>query len=408
MNINLKFLFCFCVCFLSMSPVFSAVGMPGTGMLFILVLLTVCSNQLLLSRAHLSAYLLILLLVASSAVSAVFNDTALPLVFAFYFAFTALAVLQINDSEAYAMVHVASIIFMAFIFMAAIGVVYHLLGGSSFFTLANPDGRDNNFYLSTFSNAETFTIRPSAIYDEPGAFSFFICVLVILRSRLGFNLVGSAVLLLGGLLTQSISHVMFTLLWFLWALQRPDTSSSSIRHTSFHRLIFMLVFVLAGIAIYQSGFLDWALERAIVYYQEPLTNPRQRSLDEISLALAAQPNGVWFGFDSSCVQRTPDCTGLGENPLTPLIYGGLLVSWPYYLFLLLAFAAPFVSRDGLLLIGAVLLLLQRPYLLEFPYSALFALGYVVWFSPSVMKRNIALSESCHIFVGQGEQRPVKL
>lgn len=38
---------------------------------------------------------------------------------------------------------------------------------------------------------------------------------------------------------------------------------------------------------------------------------------------------------------------------------------------------------------AALLLLQRPYLLEFPYSALFALGYVVWFSPMGRSYSIA-------------------
>lgn len=58
-----------------------------------------------------------------------------------------------------------------------------------------------------------------------------------------------------------------------------------------------------------------------------------------------------------------------------------------------------VIRLGFLLcfIVCVLLPIQRPYFLEFPYLALFALGYVIRYFPSVRKQNIDLSDFREIF-----------
>lgn len=378
---RLWWIFCFIVCFFSLNPVFLALHIRGFMLLLALLVLTVVGRafgacKLRFSRAHNNVYLVVLLFIVSSGLSSIVNDAIQPLIFSMFFAVSSFAVLQAENADACAMVKVVSRIFLVFIVMAAIGILYRLLGGEPLLVLSNPDGRDNYLYLTTFSNAEKLIIRPSAIYDEAGAFSFYICILVILRSRLGLSLAGSAVLLLGGMLTQSITHVLFTFLWFIWALQ-----AAPFRNEAFKRLVFALFFVIAAVAIYQSGVLNWATKRAEVYYNNPRIIPRWRTTGNVLDALAENPDGVWFGFDVACIERQPDCSGFGENPLTPLSYGGLFASWPYYLFLLLALIAPFVSRDGLLLFGAALLLLQRPYLLEFPYSALFSLGFVVWFAP---------------------------
>jgi hypothetical protein len=364
-----------------MNPVFLALHIRGFMLLLTLLVLTIAvrahgAGKLRFSRAHNIVYLVVLLFIVSSGLSSIINNVFQPLIFSLFFAVSALVVLQTEDADACAMVEVASRIFAVFIVMAAIGVIYRVLGGEPLITLSNPGGGDNNLYLTTFANVEKILIRPSAIYDEPGAFSFYICILVILRSRLGLSLAGSAALLFGGMLTQSITHVMFTFLWFIWALQ-----AGSFRKAAFNRLVFALFFVIAAVVVYHSGVLDWTIKRAEHYYKDPSIIPRWRATGNILDALAVNPEGVWFGFDATCTQRQPDCSGFGENPLTPLIYGGLFASWPYYLFLLMALTAPFVSRDGLLLFGAALLLSQRPYLLEFPYSALFALGFVVWFTP---------------------------
>lgn len=155
----------------------------------------------------------------TSAISSLLNASLMPLVYSLFFNITIFSIFQNEDDSSIRMVEWATSLFLVFIILSIIGVLYHLMGGHSLFSLVNADGRDNNFYLSTFSNSETFTIRPSAIYDEPGAFSFYICTLVIMRSRLRMSCQISAILLIGGMITQSITHVLFTLVWFFWAIK---------------------------------------------------------------------------------------------------------------------------------------------------------------------------------------------
>ena len=396
---SLQWLLCFIVCFFTMNPVFHTLRIRGFILLIVLALLTIVRNHFCLrfSRAHIVAYVVVIVFISTSGVSAIFNGTITPVVFSGFFAISVLVVIQTEDVEVCGMVEAASLIFLFFIMMAAVGVVYYQLGGSPLLTLANPDGRSNNFYLTTFSNSITsFSIRPSAIYDEPGAFSFFICMLVAFRSRLGLPLKGSMLLLLGGLLTQSITHVIFSLLWFGWVLHRRDIDRKAFWHNFFKRFTLALLGGGIVVVVLHVGILDWAIERAVFFYKHPWANPRQNAMENIFHILEMKPDGVWFGFEEACVRRLPDCSGMGENLLTPLIYGGLFASWPYYLFLLIAIFAPFFSRDGLLLFGIALLLLQRPYLLEFPYSALFALGFVVWFIPNVYKRRTQVSTTIPI------------
>jgi hypothetical protein len=306
------------------------------------------------------------------------NGTLVPSIMAIFFILTAFSVLQLDEIQTYTLVRYASIMAIVFIFMSALGLAYYETGAPPLLSLPNADGRDNYLYLSTFSNSETFTIRPSAIYDEPGALSFYICVIVILRSLLGYSTILSAAMLLGGLLTQSIAHLVFCIIWMGWFL---ISVRSEKRFHKFYLNFPIFIFVVGLlIAIYQSGFMDWSIERALMFYENPWTNPRNRSMDEIFYLLSVNPGIIWFGFDATCAERLPICTvGLGENPLTPIIYGGIAVSWPYYLFMAFSFILIFFARDGLLIFGLAVLLLQRPYLLEFPYSATIALVYITWF-----------------------------
>lgn len=319
----------------------------------------------------------------TSAISSLLNASLMPLVYSIFFNITIFSIFQNEDDSSIRMVEWATSLFLVFIILSIIGVLYHLMGGHSLFSLVNADGRDNNFYLSTFSNSETFTIRPSAIYDEPGAFSFYICTLVIMRSRLRMPCQISAILLIGGMITQSITHVLFTLVWFFWAIKNCGSNNLNLKNKMFQYKYFFLIISLSIIYIvYLSGILDWTFERAIQFYNEPLTNPRYRSMKSIIDFLESNPWSILYGFDANCVQRLDTCGDFGENPLTPLIYGGLLVSWPYYLVLIFSSLSFLKSKDWLLLIGANILLFQRPYLLEFPYSGLFILCYIVWFIPN--------------------------
>jgi hypothetical protein len=325
-----------------------------------------------LQPPQLAIYALGVIYLVTAASTAVYNKDSTPLVYASFFLLTFVTVMQTSYETAVRFVEVATQMFVLFIFLAMIGVLYYYAGGSPVLTLVNSDGRENSLYLTTFSNAAEFFIRSSAIYDEPGAFSFYICITVALRSLLGMSNRTSGLLLLGGLITLSIAHVIFGAIWVVWVL-----TSSGLRQINIKDISILAFFLLLTGIIYHSSLLDWTFERAIEFYENPWMNPRQRAFDSVRLALADSTQGLWFGFNADCIGRQDNCPELGENPLTPLIYGGLLAAWPYYLFLLIAFTSPLFSRRGLIYAAVGVLLLQRPYLLEFPYSAIMTLMLIV-------------------------------
>jgi hypothetical protein len=372
---RLYFSLCFVICFFVENIIFLALGIKGYIVLLALVVLTLASNRIVvvvLQPPKLGVYVLGVIYLVTVASTAVYNKESAPLVFAGFFLLTFFMVMQTSYETAVRFVEVATHMFALFILLAMIGVLYYYAGGSPLFTLFNPDGREQSLYLTTFANAGESFIRPSAIYNEPGAFSFYICITVALRSLLGMSNRISSLLLVGGLITLSLAHVIFAAIWGVWAI-----TSGGCRRINLKSISVLAFFLLLISIIYQSGLLDWTFERAVAYYENPWMNPRYKAFDDVRLALGDSTQGLWFGFNADCIARLGDCPRFGENPLTPLIYGGLLDAWPYYAFLLIAFTSPLFSRQGLIYAGVGALLLQRPYLLEFPYSAIMTLLLVV-------------------------------
>jgi hypothetical protein len=253
-------------------------------------------------------------------------------------------------------------IFFILLYGSWIAYFYFLIGGQPLFYLFNPDGRESYFLLTTFSNTlEPF--RPAGLYDEPGAFSFYICLLVTLRSLTYKSTKQSAHLLFLGLITQSIAHFSFIIIWTL-GLLFFDKKFSYIK--IYKKFLFLLTIITLIFIIYNSGFLDWAINRAIYYSDNPDATGRIPALLNIYDFIGDSIPNLLFGFSKDCINRT-NCY-YGENILTPLVYGGLLASWPYYLFLLFITVKSFLNKNAYFLFGFMLILIQRPYFLELPYS----------------------------------------
>jgi hypothetical protein len=372
---RLRAALCFVLCFIVANPFFIALGIKGSIVLAVFSVLTVGSTRkVVLQPQQLTVYVLAIIYLVTSAISAVYNKDVTPLIFAGFFLITFFTVMQTSYDVAVRFVEVATQMFVLFIILAIVGALYYYAGGPPLFSLALSNGGTNSLYLTTFSNAAEFFIRPSAIYDEPGAFSFYICITVALRSLLGMSNRTSGLLLLGGLITLSITHVVFGAIWLVWLF-----TSIGRRQINIKSISILAIFLLLAALIYQSGLLDWTFDRAIEFYENPWMNPRQRAFDDTISALTQSnlTDNLWFGFDADCISRKDTCIDFGENPLTPLIYGGLLAAWPYYAFLIISFISPLYSRHGLIYVGVGVLLLQRPYLLEFPYSAIMTLMLVV-------------------------------
>lgn len=318
-----------------------------------------------------SLFIIIFLFLFTTLISSVYNYTIAPLLYSFFYCIGLFITIMLDVDELEYIVKSLTKIFFILLIGAWIGFFYVQLGGTSLFYLPNPNGLFNYFYLFTFSTTND-PLRPSGIYDEPGAFSFYICLLVCLRSIFKLNNTTSIILLSLGLITQSIAHIIFAVIWLI------SFYISSNRSISFFKKLSILFFsIIFSSIVYLSGILDWALNRAIGYGDSPEDTGRLPAMYNVYEYISSNWNYFFFGFQSDCIDRSNAGCGelYGENFLTPLVYGGFLSSWPYYIFLLFCIILPFIKRNFFYLIGLAAILLQRPYFLEMPYS--FCISMVV-------------------------------
>lgn len=235
---------------------------------------------------------------------------------------------------------------------ALIGQVYALLGGAPLFTIANIDGRENGLYLTTMSNFIWLgVIRPSFIYDEPGAFSFLICATVALREVLGMRRGPSLFILIGATTTFSITHWIITIIFLVmrFGLLRVAVVLGL--------LVMPLLPVLGSLEE-----LDFITNRFEVSDGEIAGDNRSNQLKNFADIVNGEI--VLFG-DIKCQARPEKvCDEHGDissSPATPLYKAGLLGLMPQlavHLALLLLVLVPQYRYSALTL---SILLLQRPY-----------------------------------------------
>jgi hypothetical protein len=93
-----------------------------------------------------------------------------------------------------------------------IGFFYSLAGGGPSTCFQNPDKTTNCLYLATFgradSNSAWATVRPTGIFDEPGALSFFTILVICMNELRGDGKKKSITLFLLGLVTFSVAHAI--------------------------------------------------------------------------------------------------------------------------------------------------------------------------------------------------------
>jgi hypothetical protein len=236
---------------------------------------------------------------------------------------------------------------------AWLGSAYALFGGEPLLSIINSDGRENGLYLTTMSNTNTFgLIRPSFIYDEPGAFSFVLCATVALREILGRARKPSYLLLFGGLITLSLTHFVIAAIYLVIRIGIVRTAV-----------------VATAIAAALSPFAADSDELAFFIGRFAIEDGRlvgdNRSDQIENFAAVVHPSMILFG-DVECHRRPEQiCEEHGDitsSPVTPTYRGGilaLLVQLGVHAGLLIAMARTRRFRFGALALS--LLLLQRPY-----------------------------------------------
>jgi hypothetical protein len=264
--------------------------------------------------------------------------------------------------------NVMSISMLWIVIGAWIGFGYAFAGGPSHFSIINPDQRVNDFFLTTFSNWSVGNlIRPAGIFDEPGALSFLLCLCAALRSRMNMPRRTTWALLLLGLVTTSIAHVIY--MAFHAIMDRAAFKKYSKQ--------LMIAAALAVVAIAQVDLPDTTesevfLSRFAVedgkLGGDTRSNLFSAALEQIDVEV------FLFGLDSDCVLRPDICNTrrygqFGETPAGMILLLGIFLALPYFVVLGAAMYRSFRERN-LALLAISLLLLQRPYVSTFGYSLL--------------------------------------
>jgi hypothetical protein len=250
------------------------------------------------------------------------------------------------------------------------GQVYAWLGGAPLLTILNPDGRPAGLYAFTMTNDVSGNlIRPAGIFDEPGALAFYICLAAACRSLLELPRRTTWLLLAGGLPTLSLAHLAYMVFHLL---SERLLSPRALRA------------LLAGALLLGAAGLHPAMQRAVqeriaarlVLEDGRLAGDNRSELFENAAGYVDLKTSV-VGLDPRCIGDWMACQRsyrrFGENILTPLVQGGILMSWPYYATLAALVATGLRARRRLVCVGVAALLVQRPYVLSAGYCLLIQL-----------------------------------
>lgn len=273
------------------------------------------------------------------------------------------------------------------IILSITGFIYALSGGEPVLTITNPDGRENFLYLTTMSGAVYGNvIRPAWIYDEPGAFSFVICATVALRHLLKMNNRLSTFLILGGLVTLSLAHMIVAVLYM-------------IARYGFGRVIVILAIV-GAVFTYLTPNLDsfeFLVARFAIEDGRLAGDNRSNQIDNF-IDIATYRTFLFGNIecharpDGSCHEHGD----ISSSPVTPVYHGGIFLL-TVQLVTQFALVIALFTRRGARLSAAILsiLLLQRPYFADFSYGLIIYMTLFLMFRRNLVARR-ALSPNSRV------------
>lgn len=348
---------------ISWSAVFSAViGLPPTILHYPVVLLLL--GVLWYSeRVNKTFFLFCLIFMLIVLFIAIFKDAQIYINRFLFYPIILLLILFIlkKDDILKHLSNLLTVYIVAAIILSIISLFYvYISGYLSTFEIANPDGRANHLYLFTFSNAVIGNIiRPSFIYDEAGAFSFIICYVAILRSMLSQNKLITLLIMVGGLITLSMTHVIILIVYLALEMKKK-----------YYILLIPILFIITT-WLYNQEDLKFFFERFEVSESGEIKgNNRSNQID--NFFSIANDDIILFGNYECDKKPNRVCIEHGDissSPVTPVYSGGillLLVQVITSIFLLwVAYKNKLFRFAGL---AMFLLLLQRPYFTGIGYQ----------------------------------------
>lgn len=273
-----------------------------------------------------------------------------------------------TNSDVYGFVDIASIFMLILCFGAIVSLIYVFLGGPPLASFPNPDGRLNYIFLGTISNSYWGPlIRPAGIFDEPGAFSFFICATVTMRRILEKDSRLSWALLILGMVTMSLAHIVFIFFYFL-------SDRLSVRSMA---CLFILSFI--GYLFIKQSFAYELFQQVFLSRFEIADNGLLKGDNRTGAFFAAadlltnikvflwgiSPESYFNPEDYFSSSGLPP---IGSNPLSKLVRMGFVMSSIYYMVVFIFLGSFIRGKKYFAVVGFGLLLLQRDFVFVISYS----------------------------------------
>ena len=297
-----------------------------------------------------------------------------------YFLSALLIASSLKDVELHRYVAWATKLAIVLLIGGFIGLFYTLiLGGDAIFSFSNEDTRSNGLYLTTFSNWYVRgVIRPSGIYDEPGALSLIVCLIAAIREKINAPRRTTTLILIMGLITLSVAHVLFLICYLL------EISKKSIFSSGFK---FAVAFSFIFVVIYNSPFRDVFDEFLFSRFEVidgRLAGDNRSALIENSINYLGNIEVLVFGLDSDCIANAEACRQkgydqFGDNPLGPLVLGGITQFFPYYAVVVCLLGISIIKKSPIVF-GSALLLLSRNEVMSYSYSLLIMIYVILVFN----------------------------
>ena len=297
-----------------------------------------------------------------------------------------LFLIQLADQRALdAFLTLSTALMLVMLVGAIIGFILVLNGVQPLFEITNNDGRPNYFFYTTFSNSWWGrVIRPSGIYDEPGVLSFMVCGIAAMRHLRGRDSRVTWLMLGMGFVTLSLAHLIYVFFHVL-AERVRFRNLAGIMATLLPLVV--IVGYLGGYEILENRLLGRV---TITEASEFVGGSRSQRMVNAVEHLSAHPESILFGAHPSCRFDYMTCKEkfplMGENPLSPLVFQGIFLSWTYYLVLAVLFLTPLFGREYIVSFAFGALLLQRPYLLDVGYALIGCLVVAVTIARIVARR----------------------
>jgi hypothetical protein len=377
--------FIFFIGYVAVSPFFFNFGWRG---IHYLTLMSVFyAFFLLVEDLKIKKWFLFLTLsvVITSCISAIYWADPRYVLSSVFFIFSALLIQYVNNKVLNKLITFASFFMLAIMILAVAGFFIAYSGIQPLFSFPNPDGRPNFFFYTTLTNSFSGNfIRPSGIYDEPGALILFICSIAALRHLLSKDNRLTWMILVLGFITFSLAHLIYV---FFHLLAEKLSLQNLVRLVSII-LIGAIVFIISG----AHGFIGDKVFSRFTISESGSFEGDNRSFRFFNAIdhMSKNPKSILFGADPICRFEYDVCKQkfppMGENPLSPLVFQGIFVAWPYYLFVTLLLISPCFGKRYFVAFGMGLLFIQRPSILGLGSSMIALLTIYITYSSCYMKK----------------------